>query len=56
MGELDPALNYAVCCVSGYRSMIASSLLKQHGFGHIYNVAGGTNALRLKQPELLSAL
>jgi hydroxyacylglutathione hydrolase len=34
----------AVICAGGYRSSAATSLLEQHGFHHLLNVAGGTSA------------
>jgi hydroxyacylglutathione hydrolase len=34
----------AVICASGYRSSIATSLLKRQGFKILFNVIGGTNA------------
>jgi len=37
----DPAKKYLVHCAGGYRSMIASSLLKKHGITQFRNVLGG---------------
>jgi rhodanese-related sulfurtransferase len=37
--------NY-VHCASGYRSMIAASLLKAHGYHNVVEVAGGFNAIK----------
>jgi glyoxylase-like metal-dependent hydrolase (beta-lactamase superfamily II)/rhodanese-related sulfurtransferase len=34
----------AVICAGGYRSSAATSILEQHGFRHVINVTGGTNA------------
>lgn len=42
--ELDRALPVAVHCKSGYRSMIACSLLQRAGFNSIVNVVGGFDA------------
>ncbi|MBN1670374.1 MAG: MBL fold metallo-hydrolase [Kiritimatiellae bacterium] len=39
--ELDPALPVALVCSTGHRSSLGASLLKQRGFGEVYNVAGG---------------
>ena len=43
-GELDPKKPIAVHCKSGYRSSIATSLLKRAGFGEVMNVTGGFDA------------
>jgi hydroxyacylglutathione hydrolase len=42
--EIDRAQPIAVHCKSGYRSMIACSLLQRAGFRNITNVAGGFDA------------
>jgi len=42
--EFDHEAPLAVHCKSGYRSMIASSLLERAGFKNILNVAGGFDA------------
>ena len=42
--EMDHEAHIAVHCKSGYRSMIASSLLQRAGFKHITNVVGGFDA------------
>lgn len=39
--EIDHDVPLAVHCKSGYRSMIASSLLQRAGFRHVINVVGG---------------
>lgn len=39
--ELSKTAKYAVHCAGGYRSMIASSILKSHGFTNFVNVHGG---------------
>jgi rhodanese-related sulfurtransferase len=41
---LDPHKPTAVICAGGYRSSAASSILEQHGFSDLLNVAGGTSA------------
>ena len=41
IGELDKNQNYVIHCAGGYRSMIASSILVNHGFKHIVNIHGG---------------
>jgi glyoxylase-like metal-dependent hydrolase (beta-lactamase superfamily II)/rhodanese-related sulfurtransferase len=42
--ELDPNRPIAVICAGGYRSSAATSILRQHGFADLLNVAGGTSA------------
>jgi hydroxyacylglutathione hydrolase len=42
--RFDPARPTAVICASGYRSSIATSLLKRLGFNDLFNVVGGTTA------------
>ena len=42
--ELDPDAPVAVHCKSGYRSMIACSLLERAGFRNVLNVEGGFDA------------
>jgi glyoxylase-like metal-dependent hydrolase (beta-lactamase superfamily II)/rhodanese-related sulfurtransferase len=42
--ELDPAQQYVVMCRGGQRASIAVSILKRHGFAHIYNLGGGYTA------------
>jgi hydroxyacylglutathione hydrolase len=42
--EIDRDAPLAVHCKSGYRSIIASSLLERAGFHHVRNVAGGFDA------------
>lgn len=39
--ELDPDAPTALICGGGQRSSMGTSLLKQRGFKHVYNVAGG---------------
>lgn len=42
--EIDHEVPLALHCKSGYRSMIASSLLQRAGFRHVINVVGGFDA------------
>ena len=42
--EIDHDAPIAVHCKSGYRSMIASSLLQRAGFKHVIDVTGGMDA------------
>lgn len=41
---IDPTKATAVICAGGYRSSAATSILQQHGFTNLLNVAGGTGA------------
>jgi len=51
--EIDQDAPIAVHCKSGYRSMIACSLLQRAGFKHVTNVIGGFDAWQqANQPSL----
>jgi hydroxyacylglutathione hydrolase len=39
--ELDPTKTIVLICSSGNRSSLGASILKQHGFNEVINVAGG---------------
>ena len=59
--EVDPALPVAVHCQSGYRSVIACSLLQRAGLENVFDVSGGFAAWRqsglpveVAEPELES--
>jgi glyoxylase-like metal-dependent hydrolase (beta-lactamase superfamily II)/rhodanese-related sulfurtransferase len=57
LAELDKNEHYYVHCAGGYRSVIAVSLLKRHGFDSLTNVYGGIGAIKttgipLVQPEM----
>jgi rhodanese-related sulfurtransferase len=43
--DLDEQQNIYVHCQGGYRSIIASSLLKRQGFHNIRNIVGGYNKI-----------
>lgn len=43
-GELDPTRPTVVYCAGGYRSSVAASLLRQHGFTDVSDILGGYNA------------
>ncbi len=47
--EIDRRLPLAVHCKSGYRSMIACSLLQRAGFANVINVSGGFDAWQQAQ-------
>jgi hydroxyacylglutathione hydrolase len=48
--ELDPSKLVVVHCKSGYRSSIATSLLRRAGFRDIANLTGGYDAWRVAEP------
>lgn len=52
---LDKNEHHFVHCAGGYRSMIASSLLKKHGFNSITNIRGGIGKLKEAGVTLVSA-
>ncbi len=45
MNQIEDDKEYHVHCAGGYRSIIASSILKSRGFHNIVNVAGGFDAI-----------
>jgi hydroxyacylglutathione hydrolase len=45
IGSIDPAQTFTMYCGSGYRSMIAASILKARGFDNFMEVAGGFDAI-----------
>ncbi len=51
---LDKSKPYVVHCGGGYRSMIAISLMKQHGFKNLINVSGGFGAMLNAGLEIVS--
>ena len=46
MANLDETQNIYVHCAGGYRSVIASSLIKREGFHNIRNVVGGWSKIK----------
>lgn len=44
IGELDPTAPTVVYCAGGYRSAIAASLLRAHGFADVSDLLGGYTA------------
>ena len=46
LGELDPDRPTIVYCAGGYRSSVAASTLRAHGFGHVADLIGGYGAWR----------
>lgn len=41
LNDLDKNATYYVHCAGGYRSMIASSILKKHGYANLVEIKGG---------------
>lgn len=52
-GELPRNKQIAVICSSGYRSGVAASVLKYHGFERVTNIMGGVEAWRKAGYELV---
>ncbi len=46
LSELEQEKKYIVHCAGGYRSMIAASIMKRHGFHHIKNIQGGFQSIK----------
>ena len=46
LSEISPADKYLVHCAGGYRSMIASSILKNAGFSNFINIRGGYGKIK----------
>ncbi|MBU9765746.1 MBL fold metallo-hydrolase [Mycobacterium sp. TNTM28] len=44
IGELDPTRPTVVYCAGGYRSSVAASLLRRHGFTDVSDILGGYGA------------
>ena len=60
MANLEEDQNIYVHCGSGYRSVIAASLLKRQGIHNLYNVLGGWEKIKeqkkIKQEKETSVL
>jgi hydroxyacylglutathione hydrolase len=52
--EIDDSASVAVHCQSGYRSLIACSLLQRAGFKNVTNVIGGFAAWQQAQFPVVS--
>ncbi len=53
--ELDPKAEILVHCAGGYRSMVASSILKKHGFINVKNVWGGFAKIKEEEVNIVAA-
>jgi hydroxyacylglutathione hydrolase len=49
MANIDELQNLYLYCGSGYRSVIAASLMKRQGIHNLRNVLGGFNAIQLQE-------
>jgi len=47
--ELDKSKKYYVHCKSGYRSLVAISMLKKAGYNHLVDIEGGMDAILKSQ-------
>lgn len=54
LGELDPTAPTVVFCAGGYRSAIASSMLRAHGFSDVSDVVGGYTAWAARRPAVMN--
>ncbi len=53
LANIDERDNLYVHCQSGYRSIIASSILKKQGFHNLRNVVGGFNKIKEQKIEIV---
>ncbi len=51
MANIEEHQNLYVYCGSGYRSVIAASLMKRQGIHNLRNVLGGFNAIRVQEGD-----
>lgn len=51
LGSLDKEKKYLVYCRSGRRSVIASNIMAEMGFEHIYNLVGGYTAWKDQEEQ-----
>lgn len=49
MSDIEDEQNLYVHCAGGYRSVIASSLLKKQGFHNLRNILGGWDKIKLEE-------
>ncbi len=52
--ELDPKAEIIVHCAGGYRSMVASSILKKEGFINVKNVWGGFAKIKEEEVNIVA--
>ena len=46
MNIIDKNQTYYIHCAGGYRSVIATSILKARGFNNLIDIAGGFGAIK----------
>ena len=51
LDQLDRTRPVLVNCAGGYRSSVAASLLRAHGFADVFDLLGGWNAWQAAQPS-----
>ena len=56
LNELNDKAEFLIHCAGGYRSMIAASIMKKHGFNRIINVQGGFNKIKETGLEIEKAV
>ena len=49
LAQFEERQNLYIHCAGGYRSVIASSLLKRHGIINLRNILGGWNSIKLQE-------
>jgi len=54
LASYDKAKSYLVHCGGGYRSMMAISLMRQHGFKNLLNIYGGFSAMQQAGLEIVT--
>jgi hydroxyacylglutathione hydrolase len=54
LSSFDKAKPYLVHCGGGYRSMMAISLMKRHGFKNLMNIYGGFGAMQQAGLEIVT--
>jgi tRNA 2-thiouridine synthesizing protein A len=53
LGELDPSRPVLLYCASGFRSYLASQILRQRGFDQVRSLSGGLKTLAQTRPDLI---
>lgn len=54
LSQLDTNKTYIVHCGGGYRSMVAISIMKNHGFDNLLNVHGGFGSMQMAGLEIVN--